>query len=891
MKREPEMNDNTKTLKQVISCIEKSAENKWKLDKKLTRLLEPKVGLKSKLLQITKGLKKRIHHFFRVKLGSKAHIKHSISTAVINPNLIDNSLTHDPHQTKLTEQLHGQALSLAKKIPASDGSEYFSKFDLKVAIVTDEYMYNYYKDCFSQLTLITSASWANQLDQGFDLFIYVSCWEGAFKSGWKGNRLVDSEVGKTLRNIVKKFKQKNIPTVFQSIEDPSNFDHFLDLSRHFDFIFTTDVEKVDHYKAATGNSNVFWGEYGINPLFHNPIGSLRDKLDGIFFAGSYPKRYKTRCQDMERIFDAAVEQEKNLIIADRNLNRNLDGYEFPKKYLPFVVPPIDHNLLQNVHKIYNCNINLNSIKNSPTMCAMRVYELQALGVSFISNYSNATNSMFPLIPQVHFKQQFERLSAIFDENHLNICARRLRDVMSTRTAYDQTNNMLNKIFKGKNKSIHEKKILLVYSGSRKFSWSIDITKAIEPKDLDKIDIFEYDYLAQIDSELEYDYYYLEDLLNGFKFTDSDYVSNCPSNLEQSGSKLGHEYCRGRTRNPQRTMFSLSKAKKAGSLTFEDIIGNAHRGYVVPEISYKQQNEFKPEGKLTVIVPIYNNGMHLLGKAFRSLISDPFFPSMEILLIDDGSSCKKTLEVLHALEKSYSNVSTYFFPTGGSGSASRPRNQGIKMAATKYLTFLDPDNEIAGKSFYELYNKIENLKLDFVSCFNYKISKSVGSTCKFQAKTYQTPKELLLSRSFPAIASQAALFDSKFLKNSNITFAEGTIGQDTLFSYEVLAMSKKCAFFNGTFLVYYADTRGSVTNTLDSKFIKKSIALEKQQVLTLKKYDLLVPYIEVKFNYFLLNWYWKKVKLMKEDMYDEGTNMIIKICKIYQNALSEKNVGQ
>ena len=66
--------------------------------------------------------------------------------------------------------------------------------------------------------------------------------------------------------------------------------------------------------------------------------------------------------------------------------------------------------------------------------------------------------------------------------------------------------------------------------------------------------------------------------------------------------------------------------------------------------------------------------------------------MEILLIDDGSTDEETINTISDIKNKYTNVRTYSFTDGGSGTASRPRNKGIELATAKYVTYLDPDNE-------------------------------------------------------------------------------------------------------------------------------------------------------------------------------------------------------
>src|SRR5690606_64907 len=107
------------------------------------------------------------------------------------------------------------------------------------------------------------------------------------------------------------------------------------------------------------------------------------------------------------------------------------------------------------------------------------------------------------------------------------------------------------------------------------------------------------------------------------------------------------------------------------------------GYSIDHFEFNNQLVVKKEkakqSKLSVIISTYNNGEHLLNKCFNSLRRSSIFEDMEIIIVDDGSTDEYTHSIIHNLVNQYSNIKTYFFNDGGSGSASRPRNKGIEIA--------------------------------------------------------------------------------------------------------------------------------------------------------------------------------------------------------------------
>lgn len=162
-------------------------------------------------------------------------------------------------------------------------------------------------------------------------------------------------------------------------------------------------------------------------MLHNPIGCLaklkinRGYLDRSFFlAGSWYGKFEHRCHDTELLLDKILGFEKSkLYVADRSFyfigNENR---VFPKRYQPYVIPSFSHAELQKVHKLFDYSLNLNSVVSSKTMCAMRVYELQALGVPIISNDALAIRRHFPNISIV---------DSIHDISELRFGAHSIRD--------------------------------------------------------------------------------------------------------------------------------------------------------------------------------------------------------------------------------------------------------------------------------------------------------------------------------------------------------------------------------------------------------------------------------------------------------------------------------
>ncbi len=808
--------------------------------------------------------------------------------------------------------LFQQILLEAEAIPDSNGSEYFTKHNYRVGVIGDEYMYNFYKDAFTAAQYLSPDNYQDVLAGGLDLIIYTTCWKGINNEEWRGVKFREKPKN-ALDSILAHANKNGIKTVFQTIEDPSNFEYFLPIAEKFDYVLTTDIDCIPLYKEKLGHDRIYFGEYGVNPQFNNPIGCRRHIRNAAFFAGSYPKRYHERCTDMELIFDSIIDSGGKLLIADRNFGSKSEDLVYPERFQTNVLPPVQHDVLQKLHKLFRYNLNFNSIKQSPTMCAMRVYELQAQGSGLISNYANSVFNKFPGIRIVPFKQDmsldFGRDESL-EEYRLNIS--NVREVLNEKASYQVISTLLSNI--GLTSTAKKNKTIAVFCKTK----TDEIVKSFDTQSYpDKILVLESEidrwdqikeennigYFCWFSSGNSYEKNYLNDLLNAFKYTDCHYITKNGyfSSTGRYVTGAEHEYtdkCSGKTLS----LFSAKYLKPTVFTSFaDDQSFDWRNGYSIDpfEVNFiKHIRLHQPKFnnfKLSVIVPVYNNGRFLTTKCLPSLQRNRVWSELEIILIDDGSTDNNTLDTLSFLEAIYPNVKVKCNNDGGSGSASRPRNQGLDLASADLITFLDPDNEIAPGAYdllLDLYaeaNMSSNQKVEFVSGFHVKVAEDVKVIGK------HTPKNLSIIKDFksgyfnrgrfPVIATQSAVIEKRYLNQNKIRFVERSAGQDTLFGWELIAKATCGAFSGDPYIIYYADREDSVTNAVGISYFKKKLLLEKSQVIFLKNSGLFEIYRSNHFDRFMKDWYIVKLKKAPDSDYKECVDILREICIMYQ-----KNIG-
>lgn len=762
---------------------------------------------------------------------------------------------------------------ITQNISTSNGSSYYQKANINVGIITDEFMYNYYKDAVN-LKYISPDNYKEEIDRGnLDFILFVSCWHGMFgREDYSGEHK-----RKQLCDMLKYAKSHGITVVFQTIEDPTNYNVFINIAREADYIFTTDVNMIDQYKKDTGNDKVYYLGYGINPQFHNPISSFikrRKENNSIFFAGSWADRYPERCRDMTMLFDGVIKANNyNLIIADRNMNIN--GYEFPEKYDKYLVPPIEHALLQKVHKLFDFTINLNTITNSPTMCAMRVYEIQALGGLLISNYALAVSNTFPGIFTVISENEIDEIVNKYSE--LEIVTMQLdgiREVFNNYTVFDRLNYVLGKI--GINYKFLNKKVYVIYDElteniQNSFNaQSYKYMELISKEHFSKLDCK--DGYAIIFEDRIYDKNYITDLVNATKYTDTEYVNYCHYKEYDNAFEYTNY-----SNSHYGTLFNLQKVSS------NKIMNNnlkLEEGFTIPYVEH-DNNETKNEKELAVIIPTYNNGKYLKDRAIRSLCRSSIFDSMQIYIVDDGSD-EETIEYIREIENRYNNVTTYFFNDGGSGSASRPRNKGFEISTEPFVTYLDPDNEAINDGYDKLLHIVKEQNVDLAfGCIN-KIDDTVQPLCfRYESFLISNPRAELIGNKFKTNSIQACVIRRELIEKNNIKSPEGAIGQDTMFFYELMLNAKKAYHLYEPIHIYYAERVSSVVNTVGKSFFEKSMLMEKYQVTKLKEYGIIDQYKEIKLSQFVDGWYNEKLKNVSDAEQEYCRDIVEQIIKMYE----------
>jgi len=294
---------------------------------------------------------------------------------------------------------------------------------LRIACIVDEFTGEYLKYEADILFLDPNADMFYELSEFEPDFLFVeSAWAGN-DDKWRNKMIVQKKCSEYLQEVLQACEKLAIPRIFWNKEDPPSFDLFSAVAPHFDYVYTTDEDCLIRYKNELGiDAQVL--QFAAQPAVHNPFFEFERKNRAVF-AGSYYEKFPDRNLAFSRIVDVLDRVELKLDIFDRCLEFKpalRKGRIFPERYESLIQGTLDPGSLAKVNKGYQFQLNLNTVTQSPTMYARRVFESLASGTPVISNYSLAMENNFGNIPLV------------IDEGRG--CEEELRHLMSDKKAYE-----------------------------------------------------------------------------------------------------------------------------------------------------------------------------------------------------------------------------------------------------------------------------------------------------------------------------------------------------------------------------------------------------------------------------------------------------------------------
>lgn len=204
--------------------------------------------------------------------------------------------------------------------------------------------------------------------------------------------------------------------------------------------------------------------------------------------------------------------------------------------------------------------------------------------------------------------------------------------------------------------------------------------------------------------------------------------------------------------------------------------------------------------ISVVIPAYNVGLYI--EECLESVKRQSYSNFEAIVINDGST-DNTLEII---EDTISGDKRFKLFSQNNAGLSATRNRGMQECHGKYLYFLDSDDKITYDFFDEAVNKMESLNLDVLTFNASSFMDGKPITSGFNADNYvRTLPEntsdpilhFLLTEQFRSPV-WLYFYRFEFITGNKLTFKEGILHEDELFSLIACVTAQKTAFTNKSY---------------------------------------------------------------------------------------------
>ncbi|MGN1134021.1 MAG: glycosyltransferase [Oscillospiraceae bacterium] len=225
--------------------------------------------------------------------------------------------------------------------------------------------------------------------------------------------------------------------------------------------------------------------------------------------------------------------------------------------------------------------------------------------------------------------------------------------------------------------------------------------------------------------------------------------------------------------------------------------------------------------VSVIIPVYNCEKYL--RQCLDSVKNQTLKDIEIICVDDGST-DSSGKILEEYAKADSRFICLKQKNAGAGAA---RNNGLKIAKGKYLSFLDSDDFFEETMLEKAVEKIAADKADFVvfRCNQYlndtQTYRSADYTMRLNTLPPYTPFNFraITGNVFKTFVGWAwdKLYDREFVLKNNLTFQEQRTSNDMRFVFTALVLAKKITYITDVLAHQRRNNGSSLSNTREKSW--------------------------------------------------------------------------
>lgn len=246
-------------------------------------------------------------------------------------------------------------------------------------------------------------------------------------------------------------------------------------------------------------------------------------------------------------------------------------------------------------------------------------------------------------------------------------------------------------------------------------------------------------------------------------------------------------------------------------------------------------------KVSVIVPIYKVEKYLRD-CLESIINQSY-RDLEIILIDDGSP-DNSGGIADEYAGKDSRIKVIHKQNGGVAGA---RNDGLRMATGKYVTFVDSDDILHLRQYEILHSLIWQTGADIATCekqdFVDGTLVDLKTECEMRGSEISKDDAIVQMVCNKDVGNYFMLRMYKIELFDGIQFPEGKVYEDVATLYKLVDRAKKIAYTDQKLYFYRVAREGAITSNFTKKKLQDSLEAYYAQYSFLKeKYKDVKDYI-------------------------------------------------
>jgi glycosyltransferase involved in cell wall biosynthesis len=204
-------------------------------------------------------------------------------------------------------------------------------------------------------------------------------------------------------------------------------------------------------------------------------------------------------------------------------------------------------------------------------------------------------------------------------------------------------------------------------------------------------------------------------------------------------------------------------------------------------------------RLSIIVPVHNTEKYLEATV-HSLLAQTL-KDIEIILVENGST-DGSLALCHEVAKTDERIKVMHLEKGD---LSYARNNGLTVATSEYVAFIDSDDTVKPEMYETLLGIADQHDLDIVYSNFMKVYDNKPPKYMYkedESVSVMTSKEMLLMNFTHRVNVNACTMIARRRLFDNLKFPEGMYFEDRAFTFRLINAASKCGYVNKAFYHYY-----------------------------------------------------------------------------------------